>query len=56
MVPVVPRRATFLRRSQRAFLEREACEEMQGYLIGRPEPIEQHFDLIGINVERRRYA
>ncbi|TYL90360.1 EAL domain-containing protein [Bradyrhizobium rifense] len=42
--------------AQRAFLEREACEEMQGYLIGRPEPIEHYFDLIGINVERRRYA
>jgi diguanylate cyclase (GGDEF)-like protein/PAS domain S-box-containing protein len=42
--------------AQRAFLECEACEEMQGYLIGRPEPIEHYFDLIGINVERRRYA
>ncbi|WP_245470856.1 putative bifunctional diguanylate cyclase/phosphodiesterase [Bradyrhizobium guangzhouense] len=42
--------------AQRAFLEGEACEEMQGYLIGRPEPIEHYFDLIGINVERRRYA
>ncbi|MBR0834292.1 EAL domain-containing protein [Bradyrhizobium manausense] len=42
--------------AQRAFLEREACEEMQGYLIGRPEPIEQYSNLIGINVERRRYA
>lgn len=42
--------------AQRAFLEREACEEMQGYLIGRPEPIEQYYDLIGINVGRRRYA
>ena len=42
--------------AQRAFLEREACEEMQGYLIGRPEPIEHYFELIGINVERRLYA
>lgn len=42
--------------AQRAFLEREACEEMQGYLIGRPEPIEQYCDVIGIDVERRRYA
>ncbi|MGY3238940.1 MULTISPECIES: putative bifunctional diguanylate cyclase/phosphodiesterase [unclassified Bradyrhizobium] len=41
---------------QRAFLAGETCEEMQGYLIGRPEPIEHYFDLIGINVERRRYA
>jgi hypothetical protein len=29
---------------------------MQGYLIGRPEPIERYLDLIGITVERRRYA
>ncbi|MDA9433888.1 putative bifunctional diguanylate cyclase/phosphodiesterase [Bradyrhizobium sp. CCBAU 51627] len=42
--------------AQRTFLEREACEEMQGYLIGRPEPIERYASLIGINVERRRYA
>ena len=42
--------------AQRAFLEREACAEMQGYLIGRPEPIERYCGLIGINVERCRYA
>ncbi|MGY3544946.1 diguanylate cyclase (GGDEF)-like protein/PAS domain S-box-containing protein [Bradyrhizobium sp. USDA 4472] len=42
--------------SQRAFLAGETCEEMQGYLIGRPEPMEHYFDLIGIDVERRRYA
>ncbi|WP_283809618.1 hypothetical protein [Bradyrhizobium manausense] len=41
---------------QRAFLEGEACEEMQGHLIGRPEPIQRYFDLIGVNLERRRYA
>lgn len=42
--------------AQRAFLEREACDEMQGYLIGRPEPIEQYCDLTGVKVEHRRYA
>jgi EAL domain-containing protein (putative c-di-GMP-specific phosphodiesterase class I) len=42
--------------AQRAFLQGEACEEMQGFLIGRPEPIEHYFELIGINVERRRCA
>lgn len=42
--------------AQRAFLAREACDEMQGYLIGRPEPIERYLDLIGITVECRRYA
>jgi len=42
--------------AQRASLEREACEALQDRLIGRPEPIEQYDDLIGINVKRRRYA
>ncbi|MCK1390623.1 EAL domain-containing protein [Bradyrhizobium sp. 1] len=42
--------------AQRAFLEREACEEMQGYLIGRPDLIERYLDLIGVAVERRLYA
>jgi diguanylate cyclase (GGDEF)-like protein/PAS domain S-box-containing protein len=42
--------------AQRAFLEREACEEMQGYLVGRPELIERYLDLIGVAVERRLYA
>lgn len=40
----------------RAFLVQEASEEMQGYLIGRPEPIGHYFELIGINVEHRRCA
>jgi diguanylate cyclase (GGDEF)-like protein/PAS domain S-box-containing protein len=42
--------------AQRAFLEREACEEMQGYLVGRPDLIERYLDLIGVAVERRLYA
>ncbi|WP_245285086.1 EAL domain-containing protein [Bradyrhizobium sp. WSM3983] len=42
--------------ARRAFLVQEACEKMQGYLTGRPEPIEQYCGLIGINVEHRRYA
>jgi diguanylate cyclase (GGDEF)-like protein/PAS domain S-box-containing protein len=42
--------------AQRDFLEREACEEIQGYLVGQPDVIERYLDLIGINVERRRYA
>ena len=42
--------------AQRAFLASEACQEMQGYLIGRPQPIERYLDLIGVDVERRRYA
>ncbi|WP_156918138.1 hypothetical protein [Bradyrhizobium sp. Cp5.3] len=41
---------------RRAFLAGEACEEMQGYLIGRPELIERDLDLIGVNVGRRLYV
>jgi diguanylate cyclase (GGDEF)-like protein/PAS domain S-box-containing protein len=42
--------------AQRAFLAREACEQMQGYLVGRPDLIERYLDLIGVAVERRLYA
>jgi len=31
---------------QLAFLEREGCEEIQGYLMGRPRPIEEYADWI----------
>jgi diguanylate cyclase (GGDEF)-like protein/PAS domain S-box-containing protein len=33
--------------AQLAFLTREACNEVQGYLIGRPEPIETYSGLVG---------
>ena len=42
--------------AQRTFLAREACEEMQGYLVGRPDLIERYLDLVGVAVERRLYA
>ncbi|MGY8637153.1 EAL domain-containing protein [Bradyrhizobium sp. 14AA] len=42
--------------AQRTFLAREACEEMQGYLVGRPDLIERYLDLVGVTVERRLYA
>ena len=32
---------------QLAFLTDESCDEIQGYLIGRPLPIEQYAELIG---------
>jgi len=32
---------------QLAFLSREACDEVQGYLIGRPGPIENYAETVG---------
>jgi diguanylate cyclase (GGDEF)-like protein/PAS domain S-box-containing protein len=34
-------------RAQLDFLAGEACDEVQGYLMGRPQPIAQYADLIG---------
>jgi predicted signal transduction protein with EAL and GGDEF domain len=39
---------------QLAFLAREACDEVQGYLVGRPSPIEDYADLVGRGEERPR--
>ena len=33
--------------SQRAFLQREGCDDVQGYLTGRPLPIAAYADAIG---------
>ena len=35
---------------QLAFLARESCEEVQGYYIGRPAPIETYAEIIGRKV------
>jgi EAL domain-containing protein (putative c-di-GMP-specific phosphodiesterase class I) len=32
---------------QLAFLTDEACNEVQGYLVGRPRPIEEYAELVG---------
>jgi diguanylate cyclase len=32
---------------QLAFLTHEACDEVQGYLFGRPLPIEHYAELVG---------
>jgi len=32
---------------QRAFLTREACDQVQGYLLGRPRPIEDYAEVVG---------
>ena len=34
-------------KGQRAFLEHEGCDEMQGYLLGHPLPIGEYAELIG---------
>ncbi len=34
-------------RPQLYFLAGESCDEVQGYLLGRPQPIAEYFDLIG---------
>ena len=34
-------------KEQMAFLEREECNEVQGYFIGRPAPIERYSELVG---------
>jgi len=33
--------------AQLAFLTEEACNEVQGYLVGRPGPIENYAELVG---------
>ena len=35
-----------------AILRREDCDEMQGYLIGRPQPISDYADLVGRKEKR----
>jgi diguanylate cyclase (GGDEF)-like protein/PAS domain S-box-containing protein len=44
-VPVVAEGVETL--DQLAFLEREACDEVQGYLVGRPAPIETYAGIVG---------
>jgi diguanylate cyclase (GGDEF)-like protein/PAS domain S-box-containing protein len=39
--------------AQLAFLAREACGEIQGYLIGRPLPIEKYGELVGRGMQGR---
>jgi len=34
-------------KDQLAFLSREACDEVQGYLLGRPAPIEDYAEVVG---------
>jgi diguanylate cyclase (GGDEF)-like protein/PAS domain S-box-containing protein len=42
---------------QLAFLTREACNEVQGYFVGRPMPISEYAELVGNPpVERKKHA
>jgi EAL domain-containing protein (putative c-di-GMP-specific phosphodiesterase class I) len=34
-------------KEQLAFLQQEACEEIQGFLIGRPQPIDNFAEIVG---------
>ena len=43
-------------KDQLAFLKREACDEVQGYLIGRPRPIADYAALVGRRPRPRRKA
>jgi EAL domain-containing protein (putative c-di-GMP-specific phosphodiesterase class I) len=40
-------------REQLAFLAKEHCDEVQGFLIGRPMPIEGYAGLIGLPGKKR---
>ncbi|MFZ5691927.1 MAG: bifunctional diguanylate cyclase/phosphodiesterase [Pseudomonadota bacterium] len=42
--------------AQLEILRREGCDEMQGYLIGRPQPIADYADLVGRQPHERRSA
>jgi diguanylate cyclase (GGDEF)-like protein/PAS domain S-box-containing protein len=43
-------------KDQLAFLAKESCDEVQGYLIGRPRPIEHYAALTGDHAAARRAA
>jgi EAL domain-containing protein (putative c-di-GMP-specific phosphodiesterase class I) len=43
-------------REQREFLTSESCDQMQGYLIGRPRPIEDYADIVGAAPEKKKLA
>ena len=42
--------------TQLAILQSEGCDEMQGYLIGRPHPIAEYAEIIGKPARERRSA
>ena len=42
--------------AQLTILRHEGCDEMQGYLIGRPQPIAEYAELVGRPAPERRAA
>jgi EAL domain-containing protein (putative c-di-GMP-specific phosphodiesterase class I) len=42
--------------AQLAILRDEGCDEMQGYLIGRPQPITEYAEIAGRPARERRAA
>jgi EAL domain-containing protein (putative c-di-GMP-specific phosphodiesterase class I) len=42
--------------TQLTILQSEGCDEMQGYLIGRPQPIAEYADIAGRPARERRIA
>jgi EAL domain-containing protein (putative c-di-GMP-specific phosphodiesterase class I) len=43
-------------KAQLAFLSSEACDEVQGYLIGRPQPIGCYSEIVGRKGARPKLA
>ncbi len=43
-------------KEQLEFLASESCDEVQGYLIGRPRPIEEYAEITGVPKKRKKHV